>query len=112
MQKKLTNKVCLLLLLITYFAAAYTVMNYYGITCVFWEFLKIPCPGCGMTRALKSLLKLDFYGAIRYNIGIFFMPYVFMYLFLDFKHKIHKLLLIASAIIIFINWILKLILFL
>lgn len=27
----------------------------------------LPCPGCGMTRAVICLLKLDFKGSFRYN---------------------------------------------
>ena len=68
-------------LLIGYFAIAYTAMHYLDITCVFLKIFGIPCPGCGMTRAFLSLLKPDFYSAAKYNILIYFMPYVFMYMF-------------------------------
>ena len=64
-----------------------------------------------MTRALVSLLKLDIFSAVKYNVVIFFMPYVFMYVFFDFKQKIHKFLLCAIGIIAIINWIIKIILF-
>ncbi|MCR8634236.1 DUF2752 domain-containing protein [Paenibacillus sp. N5-1-1-5] len=37
------------------------------IPCVFHELTGFYCPGCGMTRAVLSLLKLDFYQAFRYN---------------------------------------------
>ena len=99
----------LVLLLIGYFAIAYTAMHYLDITCVFLKMFGIPCPGCGMTRALLSLLKLDFYSAAKYNILIFFMPYVFMYVFFDFKHKIHNKIMIGIALFAIINWVLKLI---
>ncbi len=101
----------LLGLMLLYFAAAYIIMDYYGITCVFLKLLNIPCPGCGMTRALLSLLRLDFWGAIKYNVVIFFMPYIFMYIFFDFKKKIHTVLLSAVAILAIVNWIIKIILF-
>lgn len=35
-----------------------------------------PCPGCGLSRAFMSLLKLDFKGAIYYNATLFVMPIV------------------------------------
>ena len=108
---KISNKLLLLLLLVAYFAAAYTIMYYFDIGCVFLEIFSVPCPGCGMTRAFVSLLKLDFYNAVKYNVVIFFMPYVFMYVFFDFKHKIHKFLMCLIAVIAIINWTIKLVLF-
>ncbi len=106
------RRIYLILLVVLYFALAYTVMGYYNITCVFLEVFGIPCPGCGMTRAFLALLNLDFYNAAKYNILIFFMPYVFMYAFLDFKSKYHNIILIGIAVITIINWIFKLITFL
>ena len=35
--------------------------------CVFYEFTGLYCPGCGSTRALRSLLRGDLYNACRYN---------------------------------------------
>ena len=105
------KKIILLLLLGTYFFVAYSLMGYFGISCVFLEFLKIPCPGCGMTRAFLSLIKLDFYSAVRYNICIFFMPYIFSYVFFDFKHKVHNILLGVVASVAIINWVAKIILY-
>lgn len=62
-----------------------------------------------MTRALLALLKSDFYSAIKYNILIFFMPYVFLYVFFDLKHGIHNKIMIGIALLAVINWVLKLI---
>lgn len=40
----------------------------------------IYCAGCGGTRMLRSLMKLDFYQAFRYNALIFILvPLVFIY---------------------------------
>ncbi len=103
------KKIWLLLLLIVYFSIAYALMNYYGIPCVFIRLFGIPCPGCGMTRALFSVLRFDFVQALKYNVVIFFMPYVFLYLFCDFKHKVHKYLLGLIAIVALINWLIKII---
>ena len=40
------------------------------------------CPGCGLTRMLFSILKLDFYQAFRYNpfVFILFFPSVVLYI--------------------------------
>ena len=101
----------LLLGLAAYFAAALLLMRYFDIPCVFRKFLGIPCPGCGMTRALLCLLRLDLAGAARHNAVIFFMPYVFLYILFDWKHRVHKLILAGIAGIAIIQWIIKLILY-
>lgn len=44
-----------------------------GIPCFFHEITGFYCPGCGVTRLLFSLLKLDFYQAFRYNQLIFIL---------------------------------------
>ena len=106
-----SNRLYLLSFFLLYFAVAYTVMYYCGITCVFIEFLGIPCPGCGMTRAFLSLLTLDFYQAVKYNVLIFFMPYIFMYIFCDFKHKAHNAVLLGIAVVAMVNWIIKIFMF-
>lgn len=37
------------------------------IGCIFHKITGLYCPGCGLTRCIKSLLNLDFYQAFRYN---------------------------------------------
>lgn len=37
------------------------------IPCFFYELTGLYCPGCGITRALFSLMRLDVYQAFRYN---------------------------------------------
>ncbi len=104
-----SKKIGVLLLFGVYFTLVYVLMSKFDITCVFLELFGIPCPGCGMTRAFLSLLKLDIYNAFRYNPVIFFMPYVFAYIFCDLRHKIHKYLLITVAVVALVNWIYNLI---
>lgn len=38
-----------------------------GIPCVFHQVTGLYCSGCGTSRALRSVLHLDFYQALRYN---------------------------------------------
>lgn len=38
-----------------------------GIPCLFRRLTGIPCPGCGLTRALLCLLRGDIRGALAYN---------------------------------------------
>ena len=44
-----------------------------GIPCVFHALTGLYCPGCGTTRMVLSLAKLDFRGAVRYNAAVLFM---------------------------------------
>ncbi|MGN0628281.1 MAG: DUF2752 domain-containing protein [Oscillospiraceae bacterium] len=38
-----------------------------GIPCLFYTLTGFYCSGCGASRALRSVLHLDFYQALRYN---------------------------------------------
>jgi hypothetical protein len=44
--------------------------------CPFKALTGIPCPGCGMTRAILSITKGDFHGAFGYNPFSFFLLFV------------------------------------
>lgn len=51
-----------------------------GIPCIFHKLTGFYCPGCGMTRAFISLIKLDIYQAFRYNmLVIIFVPFFIIY---------------------------------
>ncbi len=69
------SKMKLILILIS-FLIIYFILNELldvGIPCLFYEITGYYCPGCGITRLLFSLLKLDFYQAFRYNPLIFIL---------------------------------------
>jgi len=93
----------------TYFLVVYLLMARTGITCVFLHFLGIPCPGCGMTRALLCVLRLDFLGALDYNPLIFAMPYVFGYIFFEWKAPVHKWILCAIGVFAIVNWVINIV---
>lgn len=57
------------------------------IPCMFHEITNFYCPGCGITRLLFSLVRLDFYQAFRYN------PLVFILIILSIIYWILKLIL-------------------
>ena len=48
-------------------AVIYAVMFSCGITCPIRYVFGVSCPGCGMTRACMSALRLDFGGAFAYH---------------------------------------------
>lgn len=49
------------------------------VPCMFKSILGISCPGCGMTRAIGEIFKLNLLRAIKYNIFSVFM-FVFILL--------------------------------
>ena len=54
-----------------------------GIPCIFNKITGLYCPGCGMTRSVISLIKLNFYLAFRYNmLIILIIPVGILYLIL------------------------------
>lgn len=68
--KNIKNKIINLVIIVTLVLGIYFYLfNKYGIgiPCVFHVLTGYYCPGCGMTRAILSIIKLDFYQAIRYN---------------------------------------------
>lgn len=73
-----------------------------------------PCPGCGMTRAFFSLLRLDFVGAFRYNPVIFILPFIAWIIIFHERpllSKIYKsnLFWITLIVIVLLTYILRLI---
>lgn len=59
----------------------------FAIMCPFYLLTGLYCPGCGITRLLFSLVKLDFYQAFRYN------PLVFILIIFSIIYWILKLIL-------------------
>ncbi|MBQ6877457.1 MAG: DUF2752 domain-containing protein [Oscillospiraceae bacterium] len=70
-----------------FFAAAALIYLYFtgegegaGIPCMFHQITGFYCSGCGSSRALRSILHLDFYRALRYNaIFTLFLPFLAVY---------------------------------
>ena len=42
--------------------------------CIFNKITGFYCPGCGMTRAVNSCFKFEFYQAFRFNALLFIIP--------------------------------------
>ena len=95
MKKRKTN-LKLAIIAILGFLLYYLLNLYTGfaIFCPFHKFTGLYCPGCGVTRLLFSLIKLDFYQAFRYN------PLVFILLIIGIIYLLIKFILKKFNIII------------
>ena len=70
--------------------------------CAFNKVTGLYCPGCGMTRAVHSALKLDFYQSFRYNSLLYVMlPLIGLYYYLRGKNKVKasKVIIILMIVI-------------
>ena len=75
-----------------------------GIGCPFRFLFDVQCPGCGITRALKCALRLDFSSAFAYHPAFFVPPVaVVLYVLLGLLHKqkAQTATLIVSALLLF-----------
>lgn len=73
------------LLLLTILTAAVLTARFLKLPCIYLHFLGIPCPGCGMTRAVFSALRLDFAAAFSYHWMFWSVPVLLVMFLLDGK---------------------------
>lgn len=81
MKKKILTALILLILLIIYLYLGEKINFYIG--CPIKKITNLYCPGCGITRMLLSLFKLDFYQAFRYNPLLFITLPIFLFFILN-----------------------------
>ena len=60
------------------------------IPCPIHSLTNLYCPGCGVTRMILSIFKLDFYQAFRYNPLLFIMLPIFIFYFIDYIISLFK----------------------
>lgn len=66
----------------------YGILQVFGITCPIKFITGVSCPGCGMTRAYLSLLKLDFKLSYYYH-PLFILPTLGLIIYI-FRDKFSK----------------------
>ena len=90
LKKVLIVNVSLLLILLIYYKF-YSITNI-GIPCIFKLITGYKCPGCGITRCLFSLIKLDFKSAFSYNqlVTILITPFIIYYIYLNYCYIFNK----------------------
>ena len=88
------------------------IMYIFKLPCFYISLLGIPCPGCGMTRAITAFLSFDIIGAFEYHFMFWSMPILYLYFWFDghiFKKKNVDKFIISFILIGFaINWIINL----
>lgn len=78
MKNKIYKLVILLLFLLIYFF--FLVNHNIYIPCIFNKITHFYCPGCGVTRMIISLIKMNFYQAFRYNPLLFLsLPFILFF---------------------------------
>ena len=82
--KKLLIKIIFLDSFIVIISLMYYFLNKYfniGIPCLFYQITGLKCPGCGITRLIFSLIKLEFQQAFFYNPLVFILlPFIGFYI--------------------------------
>ncbi len=107
---KIKHKLQKILLLIAYLLALYLYIRL-GRGCFYRRYLQIPCPGCGMTRAMIAALRMDFAEAFRQHPMFWSVPLVGVYLLVDAPRwkKVGTVIMIGVGLGFLVNWVLKLV---
>ena len=88
MKKRLLKIFIFILVLISYLIIGKK-FNIY-LRCPIHEIFHVYCPGCGLTRMLLSMLKLDFYQAFRYNPVVCIMTPFIILLYIEKVYSEYK----------------------
>ncbi|NLL72311.1 MAG: DUF2752 domain-containing protein [Clostridiales bacterium] len=78
----------------------YLILNIFGMGCPIRYITGITCPGCGMTRAILSALRLDFSSALYFHPLFFLVPFMFLIYLFGYKLKIQYVKVFWTAITI------------
>lgn len=99
------------LLLTIAYALVIFLLWLFQIPCIYQYLFSIPCPGCGMTRAMLAALRLDFPSAFRYHPMFWSIPVLYLYLLLDgglFRIRwLDRAFLLTISAGFLINWVVK-----
>ena len=75
------NKIIFIGIIVLIISYGYYFLNSkygFSIACPFHALTGLYCPGCGVTRMIFSIMKLDFYGAFRYNPLLFMLSILYI----------------------------------
>lgn len=116
MKKRLFNLVLIIISAVIFLLITIYLLELINFTCIYRKLFNIYCPGCGLTRMIKSLFEFKIYQAFRYNplffvLLILIIPYLINYLILYIRKGIVKninfKLIIFIVILLFIYMLLR-----
>lgn len=83
----------------------YLMLWMFDISCPIKAVVGLECPTCGVTRAMVSLVRLDFEGYLYYNpMAVFLVSVVFLFVFLE-MYKSNRFVLVYGIVVLIINFI-------
>lgn len=77
---------------------------YMDFGCVIKNVIKIPCPGCGLTRAWISAINAKFTTAFQYHSMFWSVPILVFYLIYDIEPFKNRKLNYAILFLILLGW--------
>lgn len=97
-------------LIVTGFILLYVLIsNIWGGVCIFSKLTGIPCPGCGMSRAVVALLQFRFAEAFGYHLMVWSLPFLYLCYLTDgklFKKKAWNILFyVLIGVGFLVNWV-------
>lgn len=69
----------------------------------------IPCPSCGMSRAITAAINGDIINAFKFH-PLFWLPFI-LFVLIVFKRKLFKQIIIGAIILIMIVYIFRMLMF-
>ncbi len=97
---KYKDHICIAFTLVVYAI----ILNYFDIFCPFYELTHVPCPGCGMSRAIWSLFRGEIRLYFSYNLMAIPVVLAFvMEIFNEFSGKINYKYRLTFIIIYVVN---------
>ena len=88
MNKILKEHLTIFIILTLYFIF-HLITDFY-IPCPIHKIFHVYCPGCGVSRMLVSILKLDFVKAFNYNKLLFILFPFALFLYIEFIYSVIK----------------------
>lgn len=92
-------------------AVIYGIFHLVGIGCPIKFITGISCPGCGMTRAVLSILKLNFKEAFYYHPLVYILPFAAIVLLFKerFSRKFYNAFMIFCVILLMTVYVIRII---
>lgn len=77
MKKRIINTITIIIISIITLPLGLKTLELIKFECVYKKLFNIYCPGCGTTRMIKAIIRLDLYKAFRYN-PLFFILFILL----------------------------------